>query len=159
MKVKIAFYHGGGSFIDKAISWWTAPFADKFSRAWQSTPSHCEIGFHDIWYSASTRTGTFRKKSMFLSRDKWRVYDINKLDFEDIDTMQRKAESFIGSMYDWANIIFSDVLQLDKGHNRKLTCDEGCARILQVSKLFADLKKINNMNPRKLEIYIKGKIC
>ena len=156
MTATVAFYIGGGSMIDKFISWWTADFKDKLNGKWKLVPSHVEISFDKVsWWSASTRNGVFRKKIMQLNQDKWRLYSF-EVSKEESDAMISRARSFLGMQYDWANIIFSDGLKLDIGARSKLTCDESVARILLLCWIGGGLNKINNLNPKRLEEYISN---
>ena len=158
-KVYVAFYYGGGSFIDKMIQWWTSPFKNKWNNKWKSAASHCELSFgSNKWYSASTRMPMeFRVKIMALNPGKWRVYEL-PITEDDYKRMSQTALSFIGKKYDWLNIFGSDILHLGIHDADKLTCDEGCARILNQSGFYLDLGGIPMLNPTILEQYVKGKV-
>lgn len=150
-KIQIVFYHGGGSWIDKAIQLWTS----KFSKDWKQVASHVEISLSpNQYYSASTRTGIFRKKDMVVDEGKWRTYELD-VTFTELAAMVQIADSFIDMKYDWWNILGSDVLKLNIGSGDRLTCDEGVARILKKCKHGAKLSEINNLNPHTLEEYVQ----
>ena len=152
--MKVAFYVGGGSTVDKLIQWWTADLKDKFNGAWHTVPSHVEVSLGDeVWWSVSARTGIFRNKVMHLNEVDWRVYDFHITEAERHD-MIMAAISFLGYKYDWLNILGSDILKLNIGAKKRLTCDEGAARILKHCWVGKKLDKINNLNPKRLEDYI-----
>ena len=155
-EIKIAFYIGQGSFTDKVIAWWTSDFKDKWNGKWKNTPSHVELSLEpkkDIWYSASTRNGIYRKKVMSLNESKWRVYTA-EVNSNELRSMLRTAVSFLGKKYDSINVFGSDIMNLNIGDPDRLTCDEGAARILMESELGSGIEKVNELNPKRLEDYI-----
>ena len=166
MKIYIAFYHGGGSFVDRFIQKWTywkQEFSKSFregiksfsSNEWKNVPSHVELSYDTLrWYSSSTRTGTFRGKLISLDEKKWRMYkfEVDPIEFGNMMTYSHKL---LGTKYDWLNIFGSDGFNLDIGSKNRLTCDESVARTLRLCWVGNGLKEINNLNPHSLEIFIK----
>ena len=153
MSVTIAFLHAKPSLIGKLIKWWTR--ADGQEK--EEVPYHVEIAMtKNSWYSASTRSGVWRNKKFWLSMGSWRVYTFNVSE-DDNGKMLVKAINFLGSKYDWLNILGSDIMGLGLQKDGRLTCDEGVALVLRECELFSDLDEIALLNPNRLEQYIKRK--
>jgi hypothetical protein len=149
--IKIAFYHGGGSIVDKAIQLKTS----NFSKDWRDIASHVEISLEpNYFYSMDTSYPfTARKKEMGLHPLKWRTYEFEVTDVE-YKKMRLKAESILGAKYDWLNIFGSDILPLGIGTKSRYTCDEYVAVVLQECLVCDGLKELNKLNPHSLEEYI-----
>ena len=151
-QIKIAFYYGSDSIIDKAIQLKTS----NFSKDWRTVASHVEISLdNNYFYSMDTQLPfPARKILISLDESRWRTYEFEVSDEEYI-AMKSLAESLMGSGYDWSNIFFGDVLGINIGSGSRYTCDEIVAVILQQCWVGDGLKELNKLNPHSLEEYIK----
>jgi len=150
--VTVAFEHGNPSFIGKLIQWWT-----QTDKRMKDTAYHVEIGFDGTYYSAGQKELMWREARLLLNTSEWRKYSLSVTD-EEYNAMLMEAKKFKGMRYDWLNIFGSDILSMNVDSKKKLTCDEGVARVLKLCRFGDWIHEIGNLNPNTLEEYINAKL-
>jgi len=153
--MRVWFYVGGGSWIDKVIQWWTADWKQKWNGEWRNVPSHVELEVDGFLWSASTRYPYwYRKRKVQWNVKSWRIYQLDTSEEEE-RRVKEKAESMLGMKYDWLNIFGGDVLKLNVENPKRITCDESVAILLKETRYGAGLKDLAKMNPKRLEDYVR----
>jgi len=117
MVVKIAFYKGKGTWIDKCIRWWT-----------DSKYSHTEVVVGPKWYSSSTRDGGVRCKRIILNNEHW---DYLLVDISPSRVQEVFKEEY-GKTYNYLGIISTHVLGIPYKHKDTWFCSEYCAYTLDI---------------------------
>lgn len=160
--MKIAFYIGGETFIDKAIQWWD-----------QERESHCELIFSDgVSFSSRPKGwGTSFKaqgKIDYSDSSKWEVIDLSEFIDSDAEEIIRKwcvAED--DCWYDIIGIFFSVVFPFGFQNPWWWFCSEVCCAALQQIGWFVDekswkitpseLHKITNIEISRLKYFRDGR--
>jgi len=117
--MKLAFYKGKGTWYDKIIRMWT-----------RSKYSHVELVIGSTWYTSSPRTGGVRARYITPKPANWDYVEIEG----DIPYITSFYQHTKGAEYDWAGIIFSQILPFGRHIADKWTCSEWCASALGYAK-------------------------
>lgn len=144
--MKIAFYIAeNGTWLDKAVAWWTRP---NFFKFWESGRySHCEIVFPDgCCLSASPREGEVRKKWIDIYDGKWEIIQLDSSYNDELISIFCQRE--LGKPYDYIGIFFTFIFPIDFQEKEEWFCSELAA------KLVFKLSHANRYHPNSLYNYI-----
>ena len=118
--VALAFYRGEGLVTDRVIRWVT-----------RSPCSHVELidplG-HSI--SSSARDGGVRRAAIDLNNPKWEVVPVPWAPSDAIQTI----EAHLGTKYDYAGLILSQLFALRRHSSHRWFCSEICAAALGMAR-------------------------
>jgi hypothetical protein len=136
MRVRVAFRVGDRRLFARLIHWW-----DKTDN------SHCEVsanwlanGAHRCM-SASMLDDGVRAKTLTLTPDKWRVYEVPAEPAVALDWFEQHE----GDRYDLLGL-FGFVIRPIKGWLRAWFCSEACAAMLGLPEAW-------RYTPRSLELH------
>ncbi len=124
--LKLAFYKGKGTWIDRIIRWWT-----------QSIYSHVELvclhkdGLSIGLVSSSPRDGGVRYKVIpksYFKADNWTLVDAS--DRLDMDKLGQFFINHYPAHYDFKGILLSQLMSLNRHSKNKYFCSEFCAEAL-----------------------------
>ena len=118
-KIKLAFYKGKGTIVDKLIRFRTT-----------SAYSHCELIIDDFMYSSSPRDGGVRKRDLPASLNDGVTWDIVEYACADKESILKFFDSTNGKKYDWLGVLLGQVLYLDIQNKDAWFCSEWCATAL-----------------------------
>lgn len=131
MKAQLAFYKHKGTWVDKAIRFWT-----------RSKYSHCEIVIGDgellEWYSSSPRDGGVRKLVRPVDTDRWDLVPID-VDEERLLTLFDRYE---GRGYDYLGIFLNELFPFGIEDHSKYYCSEFCAEVLHLEDVHISPKRL-----------------
>ena len=142
--MKIAFYTGRGKILDRVIRKWT-----------KSKYSHVELIINNISYSASSRDGGVRKKTINYEAENWRIFDLKNI--FDINLALKFLNQNLGQKYDHKGIFLSQVINLDKHNKNKYFCSELIIEVLKKSindDKFVILENFSYFSPERLYNYL-----
>ena len=134
--MKLAFYKGKGTIVDKLIRWWT-----------KSKYSHVELVINTDWYSISPRDSEVRCKQIHAKEGNWDFVDLPKT--KDVEYVKKFYEQTKGAKYDWLGIFLSQLIPLGIQNRNRWFCSEWCAEALQITNS-------NSYSPQDLFTTIKG---
>ena len=125
MKIKVAFYCGKGTWVNKIIRWWT-----------KSPYSHAELIMPDneTWIGISP----FKASRLEQKHNPdYVVCDWNFLELEvtseQLGVIKEFYESTRGSKYDWVGMLLSQFLPYHIKRKNKWYCSEWIAYALRIS--------------------------
>lgn len=119
MSVKVAFYKGRDTFLDRLVQWWT-----------NSTYSHCEIVIGDMAYSSSPRDGGVRAKKIAFTPEHW---DFVVVPDANVGQVLQWFEQHAGAKYDWLGLLGFVIPHRFNWPDRWF-CSEACAEALGFTK-------------------------
>ena len=135
----LAFYKGEGSFFDKLIR-----------KYLKGKYSHVELVLGNLWYTSSPRDGGVRVKGIVMKESNWDLLHI-PVSSSQVKDIRGFFHNNMGKKYDWAGIMFSQVLPLEKDNPDRWFCSEICSRALQIAGFGEYLKeKSSYYNPVNL---------
>jgi len=117
MTAKLAFYKDKGTWVDKAIRWWT-----------KSEYSHVELVINNVWYSTSPRTQKVEARLIAPKKNHWDFIKVD-VDFEAIKKLYNRTQN---AKYDWTGIFLSQFLPLNIHDRKRWFCSEWCAEALKL---------------------------
>lgn len=112
--MKLAFYKGPGTFVDKLIRVIT-----------RSKYSHCEIVIDGVFYSSSIQDGGVRSKVINQNSGHWDFIEING----DIQKIKKWFKDHDDEKYDFFGA-FGSILPFFSKKNNTWFCSEACAEAL-----------------------------
>ena len=122
MPVRVAFYKGRQTKLDRALSWWMS-----------SPYSHCEIVLRTepdgrgLCVSSSNRDGGVRIKAIDVRDGKWDVFWFNS----PAEYAWHWARRHAGQKYDLIGLLGFDFRPV-RGESQRWWCSEACAAMLQI---------------------------
>lgn len=108
--IQLAMYKGKGKIGNRLTRFWT-----------RSKYSHCEIVINGFCYSSSFMDGGVRKKVIDLTDGKWDLFDIPWASERCILCFFNRS---IGSGYDWAGLLGSQVFNRRCNNPNRYFCSE-----------------------------------
>ena len=125
MKIKVAFYCGKGSWVNKIIRWWT-----------KSPYSHAELIMPDnkTWIGISPfKTSRLDvHENLNYNHEEWETLEL-QVSQEQLDVISEFFESTRGSRYDWVGMLLSQFLPYHIKRKNKWYCSEWIAYALRIS--------------------------
>ena len=125
MKIKVAFYCGKGTWVNKTIRWWT-----------KSPYSHAELIMPDnkTWIGISPfKTNRLDiRENIDYNKSDWTILELYVTQ-EQIDVISEFFEATRGSRYDWAGMLLSQFLPYHIKRKNKWYCSEWIAYALRIS--------------------------
>lgn len=121
--MKLAFYHGKGSFFSKLIRLWTF-----------GSFSHVEIVFSDgLAFSSHEADGGTRFKQIDFTAPGWELVDV-PVSQQDEARIRAWCRNEDGCAYDWRGITFSFLpIPIGWQHSERWFCSEICAAAVQLA--------------------------
>jgi len=147
--MKIAFYKGNGSFMDRLIKWWT-----------KGKYSHTEVIFeHNVSFSITGRSPYCGRFTIIdYKPENWDIVDVLVFD-EKLGLL--KAKELEAKPYDWIGILFSQIFPFKLHLRDSYFCSEASLEILKYADPFNtnwDKYESNLVSPNLLYKIIKGEI-
>lgn len=126
MKIRIAFYKGKGTYINRIIKWWT-----------KSPYSHAELIIpDDIWIGISpfvtSRLNSIEKP--FFEPQDWDIIEL-EVNKPQLSLIEEFFEYTRGCKYDWMGMILSQFLPYHIKRKGKWYCSEWIAYALRISNV------------------------
>jgi hypothetical protein len=125
MKIKVAFYCGKGTWINRIVRWWTN---SKYSHAELIMPDDITwIGISPFKKSVLCATSGDERNPV-----NWDLIEINITESQ-LEVIEEFYENTKGCAYDWIGMILSQVLPYHIKRKGKWYCSEWIAYALRIS--------------------------
>ena len=137
--MKMIFYKGKGTWIDRLIRWWTG---GKYS--------HCEIMFSDgLCFSSSSRDKGTRFKEIDMQFGHWDIVELHDVTIEEEDKIREWCKSKEGKPYDYLGLL-GFVFFADFDDKKKYYCSEICLKAMEIIGRISYEKRVSPTYMRDL---------
>ena len=125
MYIKVAFFKGEGSFVNRIVRWWT-----------NSPYSHAELVLPDTttWLGISPflKSKVASREKLLADHTEWKLVDL-EVTQEQLDIIMEFYEFTEGQGYDWIGMLLSQFLPCKIKHKKRWYCSEWIAYALRIA--------------------------